>query len=242
MCVCVRVRVSVRGWQPGSHVYRLPAQQPWWCCDLERTKEERCVFIFASQRCIFARTKEILCTVSVVYHQTNHEKVLLGVYGCQSPTVGCYNRKIHVCVLSWRVHKWAGMIKQFLRDVDWGDLDYLIVDTPPGTSDEHLSVVQYLSSTHVDGAVIITTPQVGHAHNRRLWQSLHSETLTAEALVENFLTGCFFSMLCLIVFHFPEWHPAIMTRLFNSLQKKHRGKVSQHFLLHWCRVSKNYFH
>lgn len=53
------------------------------------------------------------------------------------------------------------MIKQFLRDVDWGDLDYLIVDTPPGTSDEHLSIVQYLSSTHVDGAVIITTPQVG---------------------------------------------------------------------------------
>lgn len=52
------------------------------------------------------------------------------------------------------------MIKQFLRDVDWGELDYLIVDTPPGTSDEHLSIVQYLSSTHVDGAVIITTPQV----------------------------------------------------------------------------------
>lgn len=52
------------------------------------------------------------------------------------------------------------MIKQFLRDVDWGELDYLVVDTPPGTSDEHLSIVQYLSSTHVDGAVIITTPQV----------------------------------------------------------------------------------
>lgn len=54
------------------------------------------------------------------------------------------------------------MIKQFLRDVDWGELDYLIVDTPPGTSDEHLSIVQYLSSTHIDGAVIITTPQVEH--------------------------------------------------------------------------------
>ena len=38
-------------------------------------------------------------------------------------------------------------------------MDYLVVDTPPGTSDEHLSIVQYLSSTHVDGAVIITTPQ-----------------------------------------------------------------------------------
>ena len=53
----------------------------------------------------------------------------------------------------------SGLIKQFLRDVDWGDIDYLVVDTPPGTSDEHLSIVQYLSSTKVDGAVIITTPQ-----------------------------------------------------------------------------------
>lgn len=90
----------------------------------------------------------------------------------------------------------AGMIKQFLRDVDWGDLDYLIVDTPPGTSDEHLSIVQYLSSTHVDGAVIITTPQVGCAHTRCLWKSLQSETLTAEALVGNSLAGCFFPLLC----------------------------------------------
>lgn len=53
-----------------------------------------------------------------------------------------------------------GMIKQFLRDVDWGEVDYLIVDTPPGTSDEHLSAVQYLAAAHIDGAVIITTPQV----------------------------------------------------------------------------------
>lgn len=54
----------------------------------------------------------------------------------------------------------SGMIKQFLRDVDWGEVDYLIVDTPPGTSDEHLSAVQYLAAAHIDGAVIITTPQV----------------------------------------------------------------------------------
>ncbi|XP_078140833.1 cytosolic Fe-S cluster assembly factor nubp1 [Centroberyx gerrardi] len=59
----------------------------------------------------------------------------------------------------WRGPKKNGMIKQFLRDVDWGELDYLIVDTPPGTSDEHLSIVQYLSSARIDGAVIITTPQ-----------------------------------------------------------------------------------
>ena len=52
-----------------------------------------------------------------------------------------------------------GLIKQFLRDVDWGELDYLVIDTPPGTSDEHLSVVQYLKSCGLDGAVVVTTPQ-----------------------------------------------------------------------------------
>jgi len=52
------------------------------------------------------------------------------------------------------------MIETFLRDVDWGELDYLVIDTPPGTSDEHLSTVNLLSAAKVDGAIIITTPQV----------------------------------------------------------------------------------
>lgn len=52
----------------------------------------------------------------------------------------------------------AGLIKQFLRDVDWGKLDYMIVDTPPGTSDEHLTISKYLKDSNTF-AVIITTPQ-----------------------------------------------------------------------------------
>lgn len=51
------------------------------------------------------------------------------------------------------------MIKQFLTEVEWGSLDYLLVDTPPGTSDEHLSVSQYMKPSGIDGAVIVTTPQ-----------------------------------------------------------------------------------
>jgi MinD superfamily P-loop ATPase len=62
-----------------------------------------------------------------------------------------------------------GLIKQFLRDVNWGELDYLIVDTPPGTSDEHLSITTYLRATSVDGAVIVTTPQVLSSNSFHLY-------------------------------------------------------------------------
>ncbi|XP_030765852.1 cytosolic Fe-S cluster assembly factor NUBP1 homolog [Sitophilus oryzae] len=59
----------------------------------------------------------------------------------------------------WRGPKKNGMIRQFLSEVDWGKLDYLLMDTPPGTSDEHLSAVTYLSQANLTGAVIVTTPQ-----------------------------------------------------------------------------------
>ena len=59
----------------------------------------------------------------------------------------------------WRGPKKNGLIKQFLKDVDWGDMDFLLVDTPPGTSDEHLSVNSFLKESGVDGAIIVTTPQ-----------------------------------------------------------------------------------
>ncbi|XP_057435312.1 cytosolic Fe-S cluster assembly factor NBP35-like [Lotus japonicus] len=59
----------------------------------------------------------------------------------------------------WRGPRKNGLIKQFLKDVYWGELDFLIVDAPPGTSDEHISIVQCLDATGVDGAIIVTTPQ-----------------------------------------------------------------------------------
>lgn len=59
----------------------------------------------------------------------------------------------------WRGPRKNAMITQFLRDVLWGELDFLVVDTPPGTSDEHISVVQMLQSCSPDGAVLVSTPQ-----------------------------------------------------------------------------------
>jgi Mrp family chromosome partitioning ATPase len=57
----------------------------------------------------------------------------------------------------WRGPLKIGVIKQFLADVNWGELDYLVVDTPPGTGDEPLTVAQLIPG--LDGSVIVTTPQ-----------------------------------------------------------------------------------
>jgi ATP-binding protein involved in chromosome partitioning len=65
----------------------------------------------------------------------------------------------------WRGPMKANAIKQFLGDVEWGELDYLIVDSPPGTGDEPLSVCQGIDN--IDGAVIVTTPQEAALTNVR---------------------------------------------------------------------------
>ncbi|XP_033373703.1 cytosolic Fe-S cluster assembly factor NUBP2 isoform X2 [Parus major] len=59
----------------------------------------------------------------------------------------------------WRGPKKNALIKQFVTDVAWGELDFLIVDTPPGTSDEHISTVEALRPYQLLGAILVTTPQ-----------------------------------------------------------------------------------
>ncbi|MCB0504711.1 MAG: Mrp/NBP35 family ATP-binding protein [Cyclobacteriaceae bacterium] len=56
----------------------------------------------------------------------------------------------------WRGPMASSALKQFISDADWGDLDYMLIDLPPGTSDIHLTLVQTLPVT---GAIIVTTPQ-----------------------------------------------------------------------------------
>ena len=57
----------------------------------------------------------------------------------------------------WRGPLKHSLIQQFVKDVNWGSLDYLIIDLPPGTGDEPLSVAQVISK--MDGSIIVTTPQ-----------------------------------------------------------------------------------
>ena len=57
----------------------------------------------------------------------------------------------------WRGPMLHSAIQQFLRSVEWGELDYLIIDLPPGTGDVHLTLIQTVSLT---GAIVVTTPSV----------------------------------------------------------------------------------
>jgi ATP-binding protein involved in chromosome partitioning len=57
----------------------------------------------------------------------------------------------------WRGPMVSSAIRQFVTEVDWGDLDYLIIDMPPGTGDIHLTVVQ---TVPVTGVIVVTTPQL----------------------------------------------------------------------------------
>jgi ATP-binding protein involved in chromosome partitioning len=83
----------------------------------------------------------------------------------------------------WRGPMASGALKQFMSDVEWGDLDYLIFDLPPGTGDIQLTLVQSISLT---GALIVTTPQdIALADARkgiRMFEKVHVPVL---GIVEN---------------------------------------------------------
>jgi ATP-binding protein involved in chromosome partitioning len=77
----------------------------------------------------------------------------------------------------------AGILKQFLEQVEWGELDYLIVDMPPGTGDAQLSLVQTID---LDGAVMVTTPQdVSTSDVRRAIRMFERVNTKVIGVVEN---------------------------------------------------------
>jgi ATP-binding protein involved in chromosome partitioning len=84
----------------------------------------------------------------------------------------------------WRGPLKIGVIKQFLADVNWGDLDFLLVDSPPGTGDEPLTVVQSL--TGLTGSVVVTTPQeVAILDSRKSISFAHRAGARMLGVVEN---------------------------------------------------------
>ncbi len=85
--------------------------------------------------------------------------------------------------LIWRGPMLHGIITQFVRDVEWGELDYLVVDMPPGTGDAQLSLAQLVPVT---GAIIVTTPQeVALSDSRRGLAMFQKVNVPILGIVEN---------------------------------------------------------
>ncbi|WFD45189.1 cytosolic Fe-S cluster assembly factor cfd1 [Malassezia psittaci] len=85
----------------------------------------------------------------------------------------------------WRGPKKQGMIRQFLGDVRWGALDYLVIDTPPGTSDEHIAMMEAIAPYNPI-AVLVTTPQaVALNDNLRSLDFTRKVQLPVVGLIEN---------------------------------------------------------
>lgn len=84
----------------------------------------------------------------------------------------------------WRGPMKTNVIKQFLADVNWGELDYLIIDSPPGTGDEPLSACQLIPK--VSGAIIVTTPQdVAVLDAKRTVQFAKQLNIPVVGIIEN---------------------------------------------------------
>jgi len=84
------------------------------------------------------------------------EMIPLTVDGLKVMSIGFFLNAPEDAVI-WRGPIKYKAIQQFLKDVDWGDLDFLIIDSPPGTGDEPLTICQLIGN--LDGAIVITTPQ-----------------------------------------------------------------------------------
>jgi ATP-binding protein involved in chromosome partitioning len=86
--------------------------------------------------------------------------------------------------LIWRGPLKMKVISQFLRDVNWGELDYLIIDSPPGTGDEPLSVVQLIKD--LSGVIVVTTPQeVAMLDSRKSIQFARHLNIPYIGIIEN---------------------------------------------------------
>jgi ATP-binding protein involved in chromosome partitioning len=119
------------------------------------------------------------------------QKLMQGPEGIEPADAGGIEAASMALILSsrdtpvvWRGPMKMAAIKQFIQDVNWGDLDFLIIDLPPGTSDEPLSVLQLIPD--LAGAIIVTTPQeVALLDSRKAVNMVKAMKLPVLGIVEN---------------------------------------------------------
>ncbi|EGY23533.1 cytosolic Fe-S cluster assembling factor cfd-1 [Verticillium dahliae VdLs.17] len=124
--------------------------------------------------------------VPVSVHESSHEQ---GIGSFRAMSLGFLLPRRGDAVV-WRGPKKTAMVRQFLSDVLWDETDYLLIDTPPGTSDEHISLAETLLRDtfpgQVAGAVVVTTPQaVATADVRKELNFCAKTNLKVLGVIEN---------------------------------------------------------
>ncbi len=105
----------------------------------------------------------------------------LEAHGVQVMSIGFLVDPMQAVI--WRGPMVSGAVKQFMSDVDWGELDYLVFDLPPGTGDIHLTLVQ---SIPLSGAVVVTTPQdISLADARKAFAMFQKVNVPILGIIEN---------------------------------------------------------
>jgi ATP-binding protein involved in chromosome partitioning len=111
----------------------------------------------------------------------NQKLIPLEAHGVKVMSIGFLVDPMQAII--WRGPMVSGAVKQFMSDVGWGDLDYLIFDLPPGTGDIHLTLVQTIP---LSGAVIVTTPQdISLADARKAFTMFHKVNVPVLGIIEN---------------------------------------------------------
>jgi ATP-binding protein involved in chromosome partitioning len=111
----------------------------------------------------------------------NQKLVPLEAHGVKVMSIGFLIDPMQAVI--WRGPMVSGAVKQFMSDVDWGELDYLVFDLPPGTGDIHLTLVQTIPLT---GAVVVTTPQdISLADARKAYAMFEKVNVPVLGIIEN---------------------------------------------------------
>ncbi len=117
----------------------------------------------------------------IYQHEGTNKMVPLENFGLKLMSIGFLIDEDNPVI--WRGPMASGALKQFMSDVDWGELDYLIFDMPPGTGDIQLTLVQTIPLT---GALIVTTPQeVSLIDARKGLKMFHRVNVPVLGIVEN---------------------------------------------------------
>ncbi|MBI4546741.1 MAG: iron-sulfur cluster carrier protein ApbC [Ignavibacteriae bacterium] len=112
---------------------------------------------------------------------TNQKLQPLEAHGVKVMSIGFLVDPMQAVI--WRGPMVSGALKQFMSDVNWGELDYLVFDLPPGTGDIHLTLVQTIP---LSGAVVVTTPQdISLADARKAYAMFQKVNVPVLGIIEN---------------------------------------------------------